>query len=195
MYTTLFQQERRTLITDNDWPMMYRFVAATEDSFKQKLKDALFEAIDESLAGILIHQPEIELARFEALERMEDTLSRWTQRICSQSGSFTLDVNNFGGFPPHTVFARIADNSPLKKLIIQFRKLDMYLTGNGMPPLQSANRFTITLSHQINDNIFESLLYKTGRIGFHESAIVKVIHLQHLVNGQWQTIRPFYLTN
>lgn len=193
MRSTYLPNERQTLVSGNDWPVLYRFVASMDEEFQKRLSSALHNTLEKVLMEAFTGKPEIELARFEALHRMEDTLSRWTQRLCSESPAFSLEVNNFSGLPPQTIFARLANAAPLKKLLIQFRKLDMYLTGNDMPPIQSKGRFTINLSHRVPEHFFDKLLYKTGKIEFHDNVVINAIHLQQMKGGDWHAIRTFNL--
>ena len=49
------------------------------------------------------NKPHITVAAFQAGEVMEDTLIRWIERICNHYRSFDLTLNNYSGFPPHTL--------------------------------------------------------------------------------------------
>ncbi len=49
------------------------------------------------------NKPHITVASFVAGEVMEETLIRWIQRICTAYRSFDLTLNNYSGFPPHTL--------------------------------------------------------------------------------------------
>ncbi len=52
---------------------------------------------------------------------MEDTLIRWIQRICNRYSSFDLTLNNYSGFPPHTIYLRVQDPEPFRELMRQLR--------------------------------------------------------------------------
>src|SRR5664279_1073362 len=49
-------------------------------------------------------KPQITVANFLADEAMEPTIIRWMQRICGAQQSFNVTLNNYGGFPPHTIY-------------------------------------------------------------------------------------------
>lgn len=49
------------------------------------------------------NKPHITVAAFQAGEVMEDTFIRWIERICNYHRSFDLTLNNYSGFPPHTL--------------------------------------------------------------------------------------------
>jgi 2'-5' RNA ligase len=71
------------------------------------MQDKLLEeqqqfSADYGLPVMVRNRPHITVAAFQAGEPMEDTLIRWIQRICNRFRSFTLTLNNYSGFPPHT---------------------------------------------------------------------------------------------
>jgi hypothetical protein len=77
--------------------------------------------------------PYIMVAGFYAGEGMEETLIRWIQRICSQHNSFEIALNNYSGFPQHSIYLRIQDPQPLRQLAAQLKMLDSHvhaMTGN-----------------------------------------------------------------
>src|SRR4051812_14441115 len=61
-------------------------------------------------------KPHITIANFLAKEMMEDTLVRWIQNICRLQNFFTVSLNNFSGFPPHTIYLRVQDPKPFMQL-------------------------------------------------------------------------------
>jgi 2'-5' RNA ligase len=58
---------------------------------------------DYGLQMTVRNKPHITVAAFQAGEIMEETLIRWVQRICNSYKSFELTLNNYSGFPPHTL--------------------------------------------------------------------------------------------
>ncbi|WP_205508532.1 2'-5' RNA ligase family protein [Longitalea arenae] len=68
--------------------------------------------------------PYIMVAGFYAGEGMEETLIRWIQRICSQHNSFEITLNNYSGFPQHSICLRIQNPQPLQQLAAQLKQLD-----------------------------------------------------------------------
>jgi hypothetical protein len=71
--------------------------------------------------------PYIMVAGFYAGEGMEGTLIRWIQRICSQHTSFDVTLNNYSGFPQHSIYLRIQDPQPLQQLAGQLKMLDNHV--------------------------------------------------------------------
>lgn len=71
--------------------------------------------------------PYIMVAGFYAGEGMEETLIRWIQRICSQHNSFEITLNNYSGFPQHSIYLRIQQPQPLQQLTAQLKTLDAHV--------------------------------------------------------------------
>ena len=71
-------------------------------------------------------KPYITIANFLAKESMEETMIRWIQRICSRQKSFVVTLNNYSGFPPHTIFLRVQDPEPFKILARELKTIDEY---------------------------------------------------------------------
>ncbi|HSK12149.1 MAG TPA: hypothetical protein VK907_02985 [Phnomibacter sp.] len=134
--------------------MAYRFVIRPSDRLTEKVGHALIEAGLPSMQSL----PAIELARFSSRQRMEDTLTRWTQRICHQTEGFSLSFNNFGGIPSHTIYLRIQDPSSIRGVVSELRKLDMYLTGNGNEALHTVSRFLLLIHTNIERELYVILM-------------------------------------
>ena len=71
-------------------------------------------------------RPHITVATFVARESMEETLIRWIQRICNLREQFTVTLNNYSGFPPHTIYLRIQNEKPFQQLAKEFLFMPAY---------------------------------------------------------------------
>jgi hypothetical protein len=89
---------------------------------------------------IVRNKPHITLAVFQAGEEVEDTLSRWIQRICQQHRSFELALNNYSGIPPHTICLRVQDPEPLRELMRHMGAIDEFVRSSGWPPVRLIGR-------------------------------------------------------
>ena len=185
---------RRASLLDSPMPGKYRFKGILEEGFHQKLFSALSSAGEGDVCPNQQAPAELELVRFEAHERLEDTLSRWTHRICGMSSSLLLEVNNFGGIPPYRIYARLLDATPLKRIIADLRKLDLYLTGNGFKPLETSNRHMIRITGTVNPAKFDNILYKLGRVEFREPVKICGLLLQRKTLDEWISLRQFYFS-
>src|SRR5262245_10835072 len=61
-------------------------------------------------------KPHITILNFMAWDNVEGSLIAGLQRIAKGQQSFMVTLNNYSGFPPDTVFIRIQDHAPFKKL-------------------------------------------------------------------------------
>jgi hypothetical protein len=102
--------------------------------------------------------PMLGLASFEANEVMEDTLIRWLQRIAGQFQAFDLRLNNFGGIPPHTIYARVQDPNLLRALVGQLRRIDPYLKASEFKGLQPEQRFGIPVAAHIMHMVYDKAM-------------------------------------
>src|SRR5438552_14596128 len=79
-------------------------------------------------------KPHIKVAGFRAQEVMEETLIRWVARICSLRTGFVVTLNNYSGFPPHTIYLRILDPLPFVQLGKELRAVDELVRSSWCPP-------------------------------------------------------------
>ncbi len=119
----------------------------------------------------------ITLANFLAKEAMEPTLSRWINNICSQHKSFELTLNNYSGFPPHTIYLRIQDPSPVYGLIHQLKILDDFIRSSDCPPLKVSPKPHLTIARRLSMEIYDKAIKEYSQKDFHESFLVKELVL------------------
>jgi hypothetical protein len=118
--------------------------------------------------------PYIMVAGFYAGEGMEETLIRWIQRICSQQNSFELALNNYSGFPQHSIYLRIHDTQPLQQLAAQLRMLDGHvqaMTGNAFERIPH-----VALANELPEPVYQKAMpvysRKTFRARFMATELV-----------------------
>jgi hypothetical protein len=194
MQVTFINQHNNTGIINGMETLRYQYVLMPESLLREGLEKWFEEMGYSSALPNKLHDRGIAIAGFNATPRLEDTLSRWTQRICSQVGPFSLEFNNFSGEPPNTVFLRIQDISPIRQLLSNLRKLDMYLTGNGQEPIEPANRCFLPVWQGVPAKSFENLLYRLGREAFYLKVQVQSLVLQKMVRGKWINVQCFPLS-
>lgn len=127
----------------------------------------------------------ITLASFQAKEALEETLSRWIQNICNLHPGFTATLNNFSGFPPHTIYLRVQDPQPFLKLSNALKMLDSFMQSNDGPPLSICTKPHLPIAAGLPEPLYQTLMpYYAGR-EFHASfAVEKLVllkrdHLMH----------------
>jgi hypothetical protein len=99
--------------------------------------------------------PSITVASFYAREGMEETLIRWIQRICSLCNSFYVTLNNYSGFPSHTIYLRITDARPFRQLARQLKSIDDYVSSSCGRPASLNQHPYLALAEELPAAVYE----------------------------------------
>src|SRR6476646_5660227 len=113
--------------------------------------------------------PHITVADFLAKEEMEETIIRYMRRIFSTHTSFWVTLNNYSGFPEHTVFARVQDHQPFKQLAHMLKVIDQYIKGNGCPPAKFITYPHLTIARRLKQNVYERAMFEYSQKTFYAS--------------------------
>lgn len=122
-------------------------------------------------------QPYITVANFLANEAMEETIIRWMQRICSRQQSFIVTLNNYSGFPPHTIYLRIQNAQPFKQLATELKVVDAYVTSCSCPPIKLISNPHLSIARRLPQDIYFKALTQYAHKSFHESFMVNELLL------------------
>jgi hypothetical protein len=193
MYSLLSQPHTLLAGARESQPVVYRFVLLPDSGLMTRLEETLVELGVSGYLPLTVQNQGIVIAGFSASLRMEDTLMRWTQRICSQLNADEMVFNNFSGIPPHTLLLRVQDPAPMRKLVDALRKLDMYLTGNDQAPLQSAQRFYLPVLENIPTKSYNNIVYRFGRCEWHGTSPISQLVLQKSNGRVWKDVQHFSL--
>lgn len=131
---------------------------------------------DYGLQMTVRNRPHITVAAFQAGELMEDTLIRWIQRICNRYSSFDLTLNNYSGFPPHTIYLRVQNPEPFRELMRQLRAIDDFIRSNGCPPVNLISRPYLSIAGGLTEQVYNKAMPDYSRRTFHDS-----FHVEQLV--------------
>ena len=123
------------------------------------------------------NKPHITVAAFQAGEPMEDTLIRWIQRICNRHRSFEITLNNYSGFPPHTIFLRVQDPKPFRELMQQLRAIDDFIRSSGCPPVNLVSRPYLSIAGGLTEQVYNRAMPDYSRKTFHGSFEVQELVL------------------
>ncbi len=130
------------------------------DKYKIRLRPAL--------------KPYVPITNFTASEGIEPTLVRWLQKICGLEQGFHLTLNNYSGFPSHTIYYRIQDMDPLLRLTSQLGAMNDFIEpATGI----YRNRPHVALAGNLPASIYEQALSDYSRKLFHENFQVKELVL------------------
>lgn len=111
--------------------------------------------------------PYITVAYFLAKEAMESTMIRYMHRILSRQKSFPVLLNNYSGFPPHTVYMRVQDHQPFKQLADSLKIVDQYAQSNGCPPANPLSYPHVTIAKRLRQNVYDKAIFEYARKTFH----------------------------
>jgi 2'-5' RNA ligase len=125
----------------------------------------------------LITKPHITVANFQIKEIMEETLIRWMQNIFNLHASFSVTLNNFSSFPPHTIYLRVQDPKPLKKLANALKILDGFIQSNDCPPLYLVAKPHLAIESGLPEYIYEKAIKEYAQRSFHASFKVDKLFL------------------
>ena len=123
------------------------------------------------------NKPHITVAAFQAGEMMEDTLIRWIQRICNRHGSFDITLNNYSGFPPHTIYLRVLDHLPFRQLMQQLKAIDDFIRSSGCPPANLIDKPYLSIAGSLTEQVYNKAMADYSRKDFHDSFHVKELVL------------------
>jgi 2'-5' RNA ligase superfamily len=109
-------------------------------------------------------KPHITVTNFLAREEMEETLIRWIQRICSRQKGFRVTLNNYSGFPPHTIYLRIQDPEPFQLLARQLKVIDDFIS----TPASCINKLHLGFAGKMPEQVYEKAMFDYSQKIFHE---------------------------
>jgi hypothetical protein len=112
---------------------------------------------------------QIPIASFLLKEELEETLIRWVQNICNLQSGFTVTLNNFSGFPPHTVYLRVLDALPFQRLATALGIIDGFIQSNDCPPLKLSPRPYLAIAENLPGHIYEAAIKAYAQRSFHQS--------------------------
>jgi len=123
------------------------------------------------------NRPHITVAAFQAGEQMEDTLIRWIHRICRRNECFEITLNNYSGFPPHTIYLRVQDPQPFRQLMHQLRAIDDFIRSSGCPPVNLISRPYLSIAGGLTEQVYNRAMADYSQRTFHESFQVEELVL------------------
>jgi len=115
------------------------------------------------------NRPHITVAAFQAGEQMEDTLIRLIHRICRRNERFEITLNNYSGFPPHTIYLRVQDPQPFRQLMHQLRAIDDFIRSSGCPPVNLISRPYLSIAGGLTEQVYNRAMADYSQRTFHES--------------------------
>ena len=122
-------------------------------------------------------KPQIAVANFLAKEAMEDTFIRWMQIIFSKQQSFPVTLNNYSGFPPHTIYLRVQNAEPIQQLANELKVVNTYVSSCSCPPMKLISRPHISIAGRLTEEVYFKALTQYAHKSFHETFLVNELLL------------------
>jgi len=141
-------------------------------------------------------KPHIKVAGFHAQEVMEETLIRWIERICSRHKSFPVTLNNYSGFPPHTIYLRVLDPRPFAQLSRELRAVDELIRSSWCPPANLVTKPYLGVATKLPGQVYDQAMPDYSKRTFHASFMVKELLLlrRDRQSGACKTLTIFRLS-
>ncbi|HEY4147448.1 MAG TPA: 2'-5' RNA ligase family protein [Chitinophagaceae bacterium] len=140
-------------------------------------------------------KPHIKVAGFRAQDVMEETLIRCIGRICGMRKSFKTTLNNYGGFPPHTIYLRIMDPLPFIQLGKELRAVDELIRSSWCPPANLVSKPYLGIATRLPEQVYFRAMPDYSGKTFHASFMVDELLLlqKDRLSGACKTINIFRL--
>jgi hypothetical protein len=122
-------------------------------------------------------KPHIVIADFLAWEPMEEILGRWIQRICCRHQSFPVTLNNYSGFPLHTIYIRIEDPRPFRQLAKELKSIDEFIRSSACPPVKLVDRPWLSVAGRLAEQVYSRAMADYSQKIFHESFLASELVL------------------
>lgn len=136
--------------------------------------------------------PHIKVASFFAREPMEETIIRYMQRIFSQQQSFEVALNNYSGYPPHTIYLRIQNPKPFKHLANELTAISNYVSSCSCPLPKLVTHPYLPIAKKLPDSMYFQALMDCSQKTFHETFVVNELVLLRR-NNKYGTTKPVHV--
>ena len=137
-------------------------------------------------------KPHITIANFVAREAMEETILRYTRRICSQLQSFEVALNNYSGFPPHTIYLRVQNSQPFKQLAKELKVVSNYVDSCSCPPVKLITNPHLSIARRLPETVYLKAMMDYSQKTFHETFMVNELVLLRRSN-EYDSCKPVHV--
>lgn len=147
----------------------YMLIANPDEQVHQKMmveKEAFYHQYGTEIA--VKTWPHITVAKFFIKKEMEDWLCKGIQNACSLQCCFSVDLNNYSGFPAHTVFVRVQNPTPFRQLIQSLKKLEPFIESSSCPPSIYIDKPYISIARQLDEETYQKAIVEYSKRSFRE---------------------------
>lgn len=151
-------------------------VSPSEEVYDKVMKEKQYFSQNYSQPVAIKTKPHITVSNFMAWDNMEDTLIRWLQRITKDQQSFFVTLNNFSGFPSHTVFLRIKNPDPFKELATRLKIIGPYIKEYSSYPAKFITNPHVSIARRLPGTVYDDAIKdyaeKDFNASFHANELV-----------------------
>jgi 2'-5' RNA ligase len=158
-------------------------VSPSAEVFKSvmEIKQSFSGKYNQSIA--IKTKPHITVANFLAMERMEDTLIRWMQRAVAELESFVTQLNNYSGFPGHTIFLRVQNPDPFRELIARLKVIASYIKEYDCPSPKFIQHPHMSIARSLSVEVYEKAIREYAHEEFEATFPVQQLLLLRKQHG------------
>ncbi|WP_157580881.1 2'-5' RNA ligase family protein [Segetibacter koreensis] len=131
----------------------------------------------------------ITVSSFLAKEAMEETIIRYLQRICNQQSAFDVMLNNYSGFPPHTIYIRVQNPQMFKQLTRELKAVNSYVHSCSCPPVKLVTSPHVSIARSLSEEVYFKAMMEYSQRTFHETFTVDELVLLRRSN-QYDSCKP-----
>lgn len=154
------------LVADPDVAVQHKVLAQQQEFYEEYREKAAIKT-----------GHHIIVASFLAREAMEGTLIRWIQRICDLQQPFKVTLNNYSGFPPHTIYLRVQDPLPFLQLTHQLKAVDDLVRSSSCPPVRLIAKPHLSIARRLPEPVYTKAMFSYSQKTFHETFMVNELRL------------------
>ena len=113
----------------------YLVVLDIEEELRNRITNIKKEFYEHhKVLSSLTGRPNVTLARFESTEMLEQKIMNRLQVISSCIKPFSVELQNFGSYPMHSIFINIINQGPVNELVLKLKGARTLMKRSGKDP-------------------------------------------------------------
>jgi 2'-5' RNA ligase superfamily len=123
--------------------------------------------------------PQISISGFLAWEALEDSLIQLLQNIIKNHRSFDVTLNNYSGFPSHTIFIRVPDITPFNELTNRLKVIGPYIKTWSLAAAKFMNHPHLSIARGLPAEVYtEAIKHYSGKDFYASFNVTKLVLLR-----------------
>ena len=175
----------------------YKLVIPLPDALQQKIS-----GIRTEFGQHFSYKPDqgrvhISLVMFSQLEMMEDKITQRLKSISMGEAPFKVELRDYGSYPSHTIFIKIATREPLKKMMRSVRDIQNILRTDKQHKAHFLQDPVISIARKLKPWQYEKAWLEYSHRQFTGRFIADALLLLKRAEGSipWQIVERMELQN